>query len=240
MERSVILAAVVVLGLLALGWYIISGKESKNTTIETTSEAKIKYIAIGDSYTIGNGVPESGRWPNVLVKNLRENGVDIELISNPAVSGYRVRDAIETELPIVQRLRPDFVTVLIGANDNFGQIPVNIYRQELIELLDKLQSMLTNPKNIVLITIPDYSKSPAAAGYKTSGASESIEEYNKVVKDEAEKRDLKVADIFPVSQTMTGREDYISDGLHPSAEGYAKWEKVIYPVVRDFLNTEAE
>lgn len=225
---------VIILLILVLGFFLI--KSNQTESMPTTSQTTIKYISIGDSYTIGNGVGPSGRWPNVLVKNLNQKNIMINLIANPAVSGYTVTDAIRLELPQVEKLKPDFVTVLIGANDNFSQTPVSVYQQDLTELLDRLQAMLTNPKNIVLITIPDYTKSPAGLPYQSKNLSQSIEQYNKVINDEAIKRDLKVADIFPVSQAMTGAEDYISDGLHPSAQGYAKWEKVILPVVLDLLN----
>jgi lysophospholipase L1-like esterase len=94
---------------------------------------------------------------------------------------------------------------------------------------------MKEPENIVLVTIPDYSYSPAASDYETEGVSRSIEEYNDIIKSEGQKRGLPVADIYSVSQTMTDEQDYISDGLHPSAEGYAKWEEVIYPVVYEFL-----
>jgi lysophospholipase L1-like esterase len=147
-----------------------------------------------------------------------------------------VQDAISRELPQIKDLNPDFATILIGANDNFRETSVEKYRQDLRQLLDELQPMLTNPKNIVLITIPDYSKSPAGVQYGAGDEiSRGIEEYNRVIKDEAEIRELKVADIFPLSQTMTGTEDFISDGLHPSDVGYAKWERVIFPVVSDLL-----
>lgn len=206
-----------------------------NTALDKNSKDEISYIAIGDSYTIGLGVSEDYRWPNVLVNHLRNEGININLIANPAASGYMVLDAIKLELPVVEKAKPDFVTVLIGANDNFGQKDAGQFHQELAILLDKLQSMLKNPKNIVLITIPDYSKSPASKNYQTQGVSTLIEKYNQAIKDEASKRGFSVADIFPISQTMTGNEDYISDGLHPSAEGYAKWEKVIFPVVFKLL-----
>lgn len=195
----------------------------------------ISYLPIGDSYTIGNGVAEADRWPNVLTKHLNEAGVRIQLVGNPAVSGYTVEDALQRELPVVKQMQPDFVTVLIGANDNFRETPVESYAQELSGFLDELQALMKEPKNVVLITIPDYSYSPAAKGYATSGISESIEKYNEVIKAEGLKRGLLVADIFSISKTMTGAEDYISDGLHPSAQGYAKWEEVIYPVVVKFL-----
>ena len=232
-KSALIVVALLILS--ALAWYIIFGNKTRPMPDKTESDPQIQYIPIGDSYTIGNGVNEFERWPNVLVKNLKAKGIDIELIANPAVSGYTVEDAIRNELPLVRKLQPDFVTVLIGANDNFRLKSPKIYSRELIAFLDELQSILNNPKNIVLITIPDYSISPAASGNNIDGISKSIEEYNLVIKSEAEKRGLKVADIFPVSQTMIGADDYIPDGLHPSAQGYGKWEKVISPVVFEFL-----
>lgn len=202
------------------------------------SQKGIKYVAIGDSYTIGLGIAEEDRWPNILVNHLKKEGANIDLAVNPAVSGYTVRDAIEFELPIVKKIRPDFVTVLIGANDNFGQKDAETYRQELRELLDKLQLIVTNPKNIVLITIPDYTKSPALRLYQKKGMSKLIEEYNEIIKEEGGKRDFTIADIFPMSQTMTSDIDYISDGLHPSAQGYIKWERIIFSVVFDLLRNK--
>ena len=132
----------------------------------TNPETGIKYVAVGDSYTIGVGVTEDERWPNILTNHLKKEGINVHFVANFAVSGYTVKDVIELELREVEKIRPDFVTVLIGANDNFGQKETGTYRQELRELLDKLQPMVTNPKNIVLITIPDYSKSPVARLYQ--------------------------------------------------------------------------
>jgi lysophospholipase L1-like esterase len=204
--------------------------------IDTTiQDGVVSYIPIGDSYTIGNGLKEADRWPNVMTKRLNDAGIPVRLVANPAVSGFTVQDALVREIPVIEKLKPDFVTLFIGANDNFGGISASEYESELKNLLDALQSKMENPKNIVMITIPDYSKTPAAVKYETRGVPESIAEYNEVIKKEAAQRGLKVADIFPVSQTMTEKADYISDGLHPSAQGTAKWEQVIYPVVLEKL-----
>lgn len=235
MKLRIVFAAIIVS--FGLGIFVLKNlPDSKQPKMDSSDvEGKIKYISLGDSYTIGNGVLEKDRWPNVLVKHLNEADINIRLIGNPAVSGYTVEDALRRELPIVRQLNPDFVTVLIGANDNFRLKSHDIYNRELTAFLDELQSILKEPKNIVLVTIPDYSISPAASGNNTEGISKSIQEYNEIVKAEGSKRGLPIADIFPVSQTMTGSDDYISDGLHPSAQGYAKWEKVIYPVVFELL-----
>jgi len=204
-------------------------KSSRESSMNQKTE--IRYIPIGDSYTIGFGVSEEERWPNILINNLRKKGVDIALIENPAVTGYTVRDAIEFELPVIERLKPNFVTVLIGANDSFGFQDIEIFRKDLNELLNRLQSVISNPKRIVLITLPDYSKSPAVINYDTVALLNNIEKYNLVIKEEGGRRGFPVTDIFPVSQTMTHKSDYILDGLHPSGNGYVKWEKTILPVV---------
>ncbi|MBI5127392.1 SGNH/GDSL hydrolase family protein [Candidatus Roizmanbacteria bacterium] len=206
-----------------------------NTNKPKVKTGMIKYVAIGDSYTIGLGVDEKDSWPNILTNHLKEEGIDIDLVANPAVSGYLVRHAIESELPIVEKIKPDLVTVLIGANDSFGRKEATVYHKELIDLLDRLQPLLTNPKNIVLLTIPDYTVSVAYREYEKAEFSELIGEYNQVIKEETDKRGLKVADIFPVSQTMNKKEDYVFDGLHPSAQSYDRWESAIFPVVRSLF-----
>lgn len=218
--------------LLVIAAGVWSYYQNSTKPMETAlQDGEISFIPVGDSYTIGNGLKETDRWPNVMTKRLNEAGIPIRLIANPAVSGYTVEDALVWEVPVVESLKPDFVTVFIGANDNFRGTPISTYETELKTLLDQIQSKMKNPQNIVLITIPDYSKSPASQDYNTAGVTESIQAYNAIIKKEADQRGLKVADIFPVSQTMTGADDYISDGLHPSAQGTAKWEQVIYPVV---------
>lgn len=214
-------------------WFKIQTKLTLSNKISTASQYEIKYIPLGDSYTIGLGVTEENRWPNILINHLRDKGINIALIANPAISGYTIEDAINFELPVVKTLKPDFVTVLIGANDSFqGKDPL-VFQKRLNELLDKLQIILTNPKNIVLITLPDHSKTPAFFQYQnqTENISQFINLYNQIIKKEGEKRGLTVADIFLISQTVTDYKDYILDGLHPSAQGYQKWEKIIFPVV---------
>ena len=232
-KNIVIILLLSIFALVFSFWYLNQRNQKANMQITSTGE--IRYVAIGDSYTIGYGVLEVDRWPNVLVNNLKKEGINISLVANPSASGFTVRDAIKFELPEVEKIKPDFVTVLIGANDSFGQEETEVYQKDLIELLDKLEKILPNPKNIILITIPDYSISPQAFGFPKKELSKLIQDYNEVIKEEANKRGLRLADIFPISQTMIETNDYIEDGLHPSAKGYLKWEKVIFPVIFDFL-----
>lgn len=220
--------------LFALALIIFSFKMTKNMS-ETAPKIGIHYVALGDSYTVGAGVQEEERWPNILTKHLNDAGIQTTLVANPAVSGYTVRNTIELELDEVKSNKPDFITLLIGANDSFGQIDTATYQKELRELLDKLQTLMVNPKHIVLVTIPDYTISLAFAQYEKRETRNLIKEYNEIIKSEGKTRGLPVADIFPVSESMTTTADYVSDGLHPSSQGIAKWEKAIFPVVFELL-----
>lgn len=232
-KNIVIILLLSIFALVSSFWYL--NQISQKANMQIAANGEIRYVAIGDSYTIGYGVSEVDRWPNVLVNNLKKEGININLVANPSASGFMVRDAIDFELPEVEKIKPDFVTVLIGANDSFRQEETEVYQKDLIELLDRLDKILPNPKNIVLITIPDYSISPQAFGFPKEELSKLIQDYNEVIRKEANKRGLKVADIFSISQAMIETSDYIEDGLHPSAQGYLKWEKVIFPVIFDLL-----
>lgn len=202
-----------------------------------TGISTIKYIPIGDSYTIGEGVEEHERWPNQLVKNLRTLNVDIEILDNPSVSGFTVMDAIKHELPNVEKLKPDIVSVLIGANDNFQMADIKMFEKEYEMLIDGMQHSIANPQNILIITIPDHTASPAFKLYgDTRDLSETIVLYNNSIKRIAKERNLYVADIYPVSQKMKDPVSFTADGLHPSSLGYSKWEEIIRSKFIDLLN----
>lgn len=201
-----------------------------------TNSNTITYIPIGDSYTIGLGVAEYERWPNMLVENLNKQNIPLYLLANPAISGFTVDDAINYELPEVEKHKPDIVSVLIGANDNFRQVPVDQFAQSYRLLLDRLQKIVPNARHIILITLPDHTKSPAGQTFDDTTGSKLIEEYNDIIKSEGQARGMSVADIFPISQTMTTSADFINDGLHPSRDGYAKWERVIFQTMFTILS----
>src|SRR3989339_57886 len=228
-----IILIILVIVLIISGFFVFKNYNKKERN--QVNDAHISYIPFGDSVTIGLGVPESHRLPNVMVEHFAKEGINIGILENPAVSGYTVDDVIQFELPVLETLKPDFVTVFIGTNDSFSRTDVKLFESDYKKLLDKLQKLLVNPKKIVLITIPDYSQFPGLKQYKNNNLPHLISSYNEIIKQESIKRDLFLADIYPVSQTMTEEKDFISDGIHPSKAGYMKWEKVIYPKVKKLL-----
>src|SRR3989338_6495560 len=201
-------------------------KDKKESTMPKKT---IRYVAVGDSYTYGEGAEHDEAWPGLLVEHLGKNGVDIELVLNPAVSGWATGQAIEFELPELREAKPDFATVMLGANDIAQGAPLGAFREQYAHVLDEIQSVLRDKKNIVAITIPDFSATPAGKDIgEEMDAQPLIAAFNKAIKEEAAKRNLDVADVYPASREMESNKAQVSeDGLHPSAAGYKRWEGVI-------------
>ena len=209
--------------------------QSVDTTMANT--AKIRYVALGDSYTICEGATTAEAWPVILTNHLREKGLDIELIANPSVTGWTTQHLIDKELPIYNSSKPTFATLLIGVNDWVQQIDSKKFHDNLNYIIDKVLEKLSNKKNLILITIPDFSATPNGAKYGHGrDIAEGIKEFNSIISAEGKKRNLRVVDIFPTTQAMKGQDDLVSaDGLHPSAKEYSLWEKLILPEAYNVL-----
>lgn len=172
-----------------------------NVYIDKIQSVGIRYMALGDSYTIGESVAAKDRWPNQLVARLQTGGTNINIVSNPSVTGFTTRDLIDRELPIFEKTKPNFVTILIGVNDYVQRVNSITFKNNLQYILDTVQKQLPKPGAIVLVTIPDYGKTPAGARFGNPTDSEAgIKAFNQVIIDEAKARNLPVADIFTVSQ----------------------------------------
>lgn len=193
------------------------------------SDGAIRYLPLGDSYTIGQSVAAADRWPNQLVQRLDGKGFKLDIIANPSVTGYTTQDLIDRELPLMPRLRPDFVTVLIGVNDYVQGYPASVFERNLSLILDTLQKPPTKPPRILLVTIPDFGKTPTGAQFGPPASSAAgIKAFNAIITQQAAARQLAVADIFPVSQKVVGDSSLVAaDGLHPSGKQYAGWTDVI-------------
>lgn len=201
------------------------------------NEEPVKYVALGDSYTIGTGADPKDAWPNLLTKHLNEAGIKTELVANPAKNGYSTQNLIDMELPVFDKSGATFVTLLIGVNDWVREVSATTYAKNLAYILDHLQKALPNKNNILLVTIPDFGVTPQGAYFANDrDVSKGITEFNNIIKAEAKKRGLLVADIFEISKQMKDNTELTSkDGLHPSAKGYATWESVIFPEAKKVL-----
>lgn len=187
----------------------------------------MRYLALGDSYTIGTGASDPAHaWPSIIAARLGAK------LTNPAVNGYTTEDLIRDELPLVGRLGPDLVTVLIGVNDLVQGRSLDEYRHSLTNIYDAIED-----RPVVAVSIPTWSYVPAAADF---GGPERVErltdEFNDVARGQATARGFAWVDIGPASTSGAGTEGWIAaDDLHPGDAQYKAWAEVIWPVVRERL-----
>jgi acyl-CoA thioesterase I len=194
--------------------------------------APIRYVALGDSYTIGTSVEPAERWPDQLVEVLGGDPPSLSLVANLGVNGYTSGDLIRDELPELPRLGPGFVSVLIGVNDVVQGVPAAAYEANAATILDELLRGLA-PDRIVTVAIPDYTVTPAGADYGDPRQQhDGIAANNGIMARAAAARGIPFVDIFDLSlRAATDRRLVADDGLHPSGAQYATWVERIAPVV---------
>ena len=197
----------------------------------------IRYVAIGDSYTIGEGIDRNKAWPVILAGKLNENGIGIKLLANPSRTGWTTQDAIKNEMPVFRKSKPDFATLMIGVNDWVQGADRESFRQSFISLIGQMQDLLSDRSKIIVVTIPDFSATPTGRIYGSGrDISKGISEFNEIIKQESKKRNIEVVDIYPVTQEMAkNRELVAGDGLHPSEKEHKIWSEMIYPVAYKLL-----
>jgi lysophospholipase L1-like esterase len=193
----------------------------------------VRYVALGDSYTIGTAVTEAERWPNQLAARIGE----IELAGNLGVNGFTSADLIADELPRLDALRPELVSLLIGVNDVVQGVPDAGYASNVAVILDDLAGRLPADR-IVCVATPDYTRTPRGADYGDPDLqSDRIVRINAILREACELRGITfVPEIFEISQRASDDPDLVAeDGLHPSGVQYRRWVEAIAPVVEVLL-----
>ena len=182
-----------------------------------------RYLALGDSFTIGTGVGPERSFPAELVRRWRSRGLEVEL-TDPAVNGYTTDALIEHELPLAAQVRPTIVTLLIGANDIVRGSDVQRYRGQLRRILAGLAAEGVAPSAVHGLPQPDWSLAPAAAPFGTpTGLLARITEFNAAMREEVELAGGRYHDLFPEMRRQAEAGMLAADGLHPSAEALAEW-----------------
>ena len=192
----------------------------------------MRYVALGDSYTIGTSVTPAESWPSQLVARLPQ----LELVANLGVNGYSSDDVIRYELPALASFRPEFVTLQIGVNDVVRGVPEQSYQANVARIVDAML-VLVSPDRMVCVATPDYTVTPQGTAFGSPSQRAGIERVNAILSDACERRGvLFVPETFAISQSAaTDRSLVAGDGLHPSAVQYARWVDAIEPALGDLL-----
>ncbi len=193
----------------------------------------LRFVALGDSYTIGTAVEESQRWPDQLVDRLGGDPPALELVANLAVNGYTSADVIREELPALPALRPDLVSLLVGVNDVVQGVPAEAFAANVRQILDSLIGQV-GVDRIVVVTTPDYTVTPRGSDYGDplrQGAAVRANNAS-LTALAAAAGVVAIVDIHEASRlALDDRSLVADDGLHPSGLQYARWVDLIVPVV---------
>jgi lysophospholipase L1-like esterase len=187
-----------------------------------------KFLALGDSYTIGESVSEELRWPVQLVNALNQNGNDFQSPTIIATTGWRTDDLKRAIMTANPTKNYDLVSLLIGVNNQYQGKSSNDYVAEFEELLNMAIAFAGGDKSkVFVVSIPDYGFTPFGKE-KQKKISEELDEFNRINKMISDKYQVSYFNITPISRKGFDDPELVAaDNLHPSAKQYSQWVEVI-------------
>lgn len=192
------------------------------------TKSSLRYLALGDSYTVGEAVPAAASWPMQLVTLLRQRGVAIDDPRIVAVTGWTT-DELSAAMDAAM-LTPgyDMVSLLIGVNDHYRGRPSDAYRAPFGALLDRAVALADGRADrVMVVSIPDWGVTPFARQDKRSAAEigQALDGYNAEARTHAAAAGARFIDITGLSRAHP--DEVTDDGLHPSVAQYARWAEAM-------------
>ena len=198
----------------------------------------LRYLALGDSYTIGEDVPVQARWPMQLAEKLRKQAIAIDDPHIVAVTGWTT-DELSAGMDRARlAVSYDLVTLQIGVNNQYRGRPAGQYRGEFSTLLRRAIRLAGNhPDRVVVVSIPDWgvTRFGSGSGRDPAQIAHELDVFNAIARDEASRAGARFVDITGISRRHP--QLVADDGLHPSAAQYTLWTEAIAPVVSSALRS---
>jgi lysophospholipase L1-like esterase len=196
-----------------------------------------KYLALGDSYTIGQSVPEADRFPVQTRTWLTNNGITInapEIIAATGWSTTALQSAVTSQSPTGPY---DAVSLLIGVNDQYQRHDTTDYRELFLQLLNTAIQLAGNRRErVFVLSIPDYSVTPFAQYSDTTFIRQQIDQFNAINKEVTNQNFCNYLDITPSTREAKNDPSLLAgDGLHPSGKEYKKWAERLGPMMKAVL-----
>jgi lysophospholipase L1-like esterase len=191
----------------------------------------VRYLALGDSYTIGASVAPAERWPVQLAAQLGVNGRRVAEPLIIARTGWTTDELIAG----IERQQPqgpfELVSLLIGVNDQYRGRSSDAYRRQFRHLLHMAIAYAGgHPAHVIVLSIPDWSVTPFAAGYQRAAIAAAIDHFNTINRQETAHAGVRYVDVTPVSrQALQDASLLATDGLHPSGKMYTQWVELVLP-----------
>lgn len=208
------------------------------TTPSTPISNSINYLALGDSYTIGQSVCETCRYPEQLQTNLKtiypKTDFSLKIIATTGWTTTNLISAIKTQNPDSNY---DLVTLLIGVNNQYQHMDFAVYKKEFPELLNKAIALAKgNYKNVIVLSIPDYAYTPYAKNFPEADKSKisaEIDQYNAFAESFCITKEVQFISITDITRQGLNNTNLVaSDGLHPSESAYKLFVERMLPQVK--------
>ncbi len=209
----------------------------KSETMHMDSTTHFTYLALGDSYTIGEGVEENKRYPLQLQDSLRKNDIHLDTVQIIARTGWTT-DELNTAIDNASlKDAYDMVTLLIGVNNQYRGRSTENYLEEFAALLQRAIAFAgNNPSKVIVISIPDWGVTPFAEGRDREQIALEIDAFNAINREQAQKAGVAWVNVTPVSREAAQRVELLAqDGLHPSGLMYSYWVELLIPYALQIL-----
>lgn len=220
--------------LILLTFFLTGCSPAPSPTPMPDSVKPIRFLALGDSYTIGESVSTAERWPEQLSEQIKVaapgKDVQIDMIARTGWTTNELWNAIRQSPP---QGPYDLVSLLVGVNDEYRGGSAQQYREDFRFLLGKAIGYAGgDPQRVLVLSIPDWGVTPFAQNDPRPAAqiSAEIDAFNAINKDEAQSAGVHYVDVTPISRQAPSDRDLIAfDGLHPSGKMYAAWASLSLP-----------
>jgi len=209
----------------------------KNNKSIKIKDSSVKYLALGDSYTIGESVKENERFPIQLAERLNNEGYNVAPPKIIAKTGWTT-DELKAGIDAANIANNfDLVTLLIGVNNQYRGRDTSEYRKQFAGLLRKAIDFAGGKsRNVIVLSIPDYGVTPFASGSNPDKIGKEIDVFNQIKRQETEKQNARYIYITGISRLAEFNVNLVAeDGLHPSSEMYRLWVDEIMEAAKEIL-----
>ena len=228
----------IILFFLTAGLFLSCKKIStQGMSMQPPTQSSYTFLALGDSYTIGQLVAEADRFPNITAELLRNMGKGSSVPMIVATTGWTTANLLNAINANPPGNNFDVVTLLIGVNNQYQGRSIAEYRTEFTQLLVKaIHFARGNKTHVFVLSIPDYSVTPFAQNSDVARIAMEIDIFNSVNRELSISFGVNYLDITPISREgKTDNSLHTTDGLHPSGKQYRRWANLLAPLMAPFI-----